>query len=231
MRIDVLTLFPEYFAGSVRSSLLGKALEKGLIDIQLHQIRDWTTDKHRTVDDTPYGGGDGMVMKIEPLAAALEAVSGPKTRRILLSARGPRFTQARARELAGCDHLVLLCGRYEGVDERVVDFIDEELTVGDYILSGGEAAANVVIDAVSRLVPGVLGNPGSLVTESFSQDLLEYPQYTRPETFRDQGVPEVLLSGNHGAIDRWRQEQALERTRRVRPDLLANQETSDKKKP
>lgn len=220
MRIDILTLFPEYFAGILQSSLLGKALGKGLLEVNLHQIRDWATDKHRTVDDTPYGGGHGMVMKVDPLVAALESVSGPTTHRVLLSARGGKLTQRRARELADRDHLVLLCGRYEGVDERVVDFIDEELSIGDYVLSGGEAGASVVVDAVSRLIPGVLGNPESLTSESFSEPMLEYPQYTRPEIFRERSVPDVLLSGNHGAIDTWRRERALERTKRVRPDLL-----------
>ncbi len=220
MRIDVLTLFPEFFSGFLQASLLGKAIGKGLLTIELHQIRDWSTNKHHTVDDTPYGGGHGMVMKVEPLVAALEAVARPASRRILLSARGPRLTQARAKELATLPHLVLLCGRYEGVDERVADCIDEEVCIGDYVLSGGEAGALVLIDAVSRLVPGVLGNPGSLETESFSEDLLEYPQYTRPEVFRGKGVPEILLSGNHAAIDEWRREQSIERTRQIRPDLM-----------
>jgi len=220
MKIDVLTLFPGFFSGFLESSLLGKAIEKGLLEVELHQIRDWATDKHRTVDDTPYGGGHGMVMKVEPLVAAIEAVAKPGARRILLSARGPRLTQARAKELAALPHLVLLCGRYEGVDERVADFIDEEVCIGDYVLSGGEAGALVLIDAVSRLVPGVLGNPESLTTESFSEPLLEYPQYTRPEVFRGKGVPDVLLSGNHAAVDTWRREQSIERTKRVRPDLL-----------
>lgn len=220
MRIDVLTLFPGFFSGFLESSLLGKAIEKGLLDVELHQIRDWATDKHHTVDDTPYGGGHGMVMKVEPLVAAIEAVAKPGARRILLSARGPRLTQARAKELAALPHLVLLCGRYEGVDERVADYIDEEVCIGDYVLSGGEAGALVLIDAVSRLVPGVLGNPESLTTESFSEPLLEYPQYTRPEVFRGKGVPDILLSGNHAAVDAWRREQSIERTKRVRPDLL-----------
>ena len=223
MRIDVLTLFPEFFRGFLDASLLGKAIEKGLLQIELHQIRDWTTDRHRTVDDTPYGGGHGMVMKPEPVVAALEAVAKPGARRILLSARGTKLTHARAQELAALSHLVLLCGRYEGVDERVCDYIDEELCIGDYVLSGGEAGALVVIDAVSRLVPGVLGNPGSVTTESFAEGLLEYPQYTRPEEFRGKRVPEVLLSGNHAAIESWRRDQQLERTRRVRPDLVAAQ--------
>jgi tRNA (guanine37-N1)-methyltransferase len=220
VRIDVLTLFPDYFSGVLGSSLLGKAIAKGLLRVELHQIRDFATDKHRTVDDTPYGGGHGMVMKVEPLVEALEAVTTAGGHRVLLSARGARLTQTRARELAALPRLVLLCGRYEGVDERVTAFVDEELSIGDYVLSGGEAAAAVLIDALARLVPGVLGNPESLVSESFADDLLEYPQYTRPEVFRGLEVPEVLLSGNHAAVDRWRREAARARTERVRPDLL-----------
>lgn len=220
MKIDVLTLFPGFFSGFLESSLLGKAIAKGLLEVDLHQIRDWATDKHKTVDDTPYGGGHGMVMKPEPLVAALEAVTKPGARRILLSARGPRLTQARVKELSTLPHLVLVCGRYEGVDERIADYIDEEVTLGDYVLSGGEAGATVLIDAVSRLIPGVLGNAESLDTESFSEPLLEYPQYTRPEVFRGKGVPEILLSGNHAAVDQWRREQSIERTKRVRPDLI-----------
>lgn len=219
MRIDVLTLFPGFFSGFLETSLLGKAIEKGVLRVDLHQIRDWATDKHKTVDDTPYGGGHGMVMKVEPLVAALEAVARPGARRLLLSARGPRLTQARVTELATRSHLVLLCGRYEGVDERVLDYVDEEVCIGDYVLSGGEAGAVVLIDAVSRLLPGVLGNPESITTESFSEPLLEYPQYTRPEVFRGSRVPDILLSGNHAAVDEWRRARAIERTRRVRPDL------------
>lgn len=219
MQIDVLTLFPGFFSGFLEASLLGKAIEKGVLRVDLHQIRDWATDKHKTVDDTPYGGGHGMVMKVEPLVAALEAVARPGARRLLLSARGPRLTQARVKELATLPHLVLLCGRYEGVDERVLDYVDEEVCIGDYVLSGGEAGAVVLIDAVSRLLPGVLGNPESITTESFSEPLLEYPQYTRPEVFRGHRVPDILLSGNHAAVDEWRRARAVERTKRVRPDL------------
>lgn len=224
MKIDVLTLFPEFFSGFLSASLLGKAIEKGLLEVDLHQIRDWATNKHKTVDDTPYGGGHGMVMKVEPLVAAIEAVSRPESHRVLFSARGRPLTQARARELSAQEHLVLLCGRYEGVDERVTDYVDEEICIGDYVLSGGEAAAVVLIDAVSRLVPGVLGNAGSVETESFSEPLLEYPQYTRPEEFRGSRVPDILLSGNHAAVDEWRREQSIERTKRLRPDLLRDDE-------
>jgi tRNA (guanine37-N1)-methyltransferase len=222
MRIDVLTIFPEYFSGVLSASLLGKAIARGTLDVRLHQLRDHTTDKHRTVDDTPYGGGHGMVMKVEPLVTALEAITPPGARRVLFSARGDRFTQQVAQRLAGLPSLVLVCGRYEGVDERITEFVDEQLCIGDYVLSGGEAAAAVVIDAVSRLVPGVIGNEGSLHEESFSAGLLEYPQYTRPEVFRDRRVPDVLLSGNHAEVARWRREAAIASTAERRPDLLAN---------
>lgn len=221
MRIDVLTIFPEYFSGVLSTSLLGKAVARGTLDVRLHQLRDWTTDKHRTVDDTPYGGGHGMVMKIEPLVTALEAISPPGAHRVLFSARGHRFTQAVAHRLADLPSLVLVCGRYEGVDERISSFVDEQLCIGDYVLSGGEAAAAVVIDAVSRLVPGVIGNEGSLDEESHSNGLLEYPQYTRPLEYRGALVPEVLRSGNHALIARWRRKESLRRTRARRPELLA----------
>jgi len=220
MRIDVLTIFPEYFAGILTTSLLGKALVRGTLEVRLHQLRDFTADRHRTVDDSRYGGGHGMVMKIEPLVAALEAVATPGATRILLSARGHRFTQQVAQRLAAAPALVLVCGRYEGVDERISGFIDEQLCIGDYVLSGGEAAAAVIVDAVSRLVPGVIGNEGSLHEESFTDGLLEYPQYTRPEVFRGERVPDVLLSGNHAGVARWRRAAAEAATAARRPDLL-----------
>lgn len=221
MRIDVLTLFPEFFRGIVTTSLLGKAVERGLVEIRLHQIRNFATDRHRTVDDAPYGGGHGMVMKPEPIVTALEALAPAGARRILMSARGTPFTQQHARELAAFEPgLVLVCGRYEGVDERVSSFVDEQLCIGDYVLSGGEAAAAVVIDAVVRLVPGVIGNLGSLTEESFAAGMLEYPQFTRPEVFRGMRVPEVLLSGNHAEIERWRRNAAQRTTAARRPDLL-----------
>lgn len=219
MRIDILTIFPEYFGGVLSTSLLGKAIQKGTLDVRLHQLRDYTTDRHRTVDDTPYGGGHGMVMKIEPLVTALEAITPPGARRILFSARGSRFTQRDAHRLAATPALVLVCGRYEGVDERIAPYVDEQLCIGDYVLSGGEAAAAVMIDAVSRLVPGVIGNEGSLDEESFASGILEYPQYTRPETFRGERVPDVLLSGNHAEVARWRHAAALATTAERRPDL------------
>lgn len=221
MRIDVLTIFPEYFAGVLSTSLLGKAIARGTLDVRLHQLRDYTTDRHRTVDDTPYGGGHGMVMKVEPLVTALEAITPAGARKILFSARGHRFTQQVAQRLAAETSLVLVCGRYEGVDERVTSYVDEQLCIGDYVLSGGEAAAAVVVDAVSRLVPGVIGNEGSLAEESFASGILEYPQYTRPETFRGASVPDVLLSGNHAEVARWRREAALAATAERRPDLLS----------
>jgi tRNA (guanine37-N1)-methyltransferase len=228
MRIDVLTIFPEYFSGVLSTSLLGKAIARGTLDVRLHQLRDHTTDKHRTVDDTPYGGGHGMVMKIEPLVTALEAISPPDAHRVLFSARGHRFTQAVAHRLAELPSLVLVCGRYEGVDERIASFVDEQLCIGDYVLSGGEAAAAVVIDAVSRLIPGVIGNECSQHEESFSAGLLEYPQYTRPASFRGEDVPSVLVSGNHGAVRRWRLRESLRRTLERRPDLLSAPQASVK---
>lgn len=221
MRIDVITIFPEYFEGILKASLIGKGIAAGKLDIRLHQLRDWTHDKHRTVDDTPYGGGHGMVMKIEPLVAALEDIAGPSAVKYLLAARGRPFSQAKAHELAGTDQLVLICGRYEGVDERLSAYIDGQLGIGDYVLNGGEAAAAVIIDAVTRLVPGIVGNPGSLEGESFADGLLEYPQYTRPEEFRGEAVPDVLLSGNHAEIEKWRRAAAERDTRERRPDLLS----------
>lgn len=222
MKIDVLTIFPEMFAGPMRASILQRAQEQGAVSIAWHDIREYCTDKHRKVDDVPYGGGAGMVMKPEPLAAAIEAVSDERpVHRVMLSASGRPFTQAVARELCDHERLLLVCGRYEGVDQRIHDgWIDDEVSIGDYVLTGGELPAMVVIDAVTRLLPGVLGNESSLEEESFTQGLLEYPQYTRPAEFAGRTVPEVLLSGDHKAIAKWRKEQSLERTRRIRPELL-----------
>jgi tRNA (guanine37-N1)-methyltransferase len=221
VRIDVLTIFPEIFGSPLRASLLGKAIAAGLIDVRVHDIRAYATDRHRKVDDEPYGGGPGMVMKPEPIFAAVEALGpGPK-RIVLLSPAGRRLDQALVRELAREPWLVLICGRYEGVDERVVEGLGaEEVSIGDYVLSGGELPALVVIEAVARLVPGVVGKEESLLRESFEEGLLDHPHYTRPAEFRGMRVPEVLLSGDHAAIDRWRREAALEKTRRNRPDLL-----------
>ena len=220
MRVDVFTIFPGYFDGPLSASLLGRARERGLLDIRLHDPRDWTTDRHRAVDDTPFGGGAGMVMMPEPLFAAVEAVE-PARPLFLLSAAGRPFDQAAAVELAGLADFSLLCGRYEGVDQRVADHLcDGELSVGDYVLAGGEAAALVVVEAVARLLPEVMGNEASAGEESFADGLVEYPQYTRPASFRGWEVPEVLRSGDHGRIARWRHAEALRRTRDRRPDLL-----------
>lgn len=230
MRIDVLSLFPALFEPFVATSLLGKACEAGTLDIRVHDLREWATDRHRVVDDIPYGGGPGMVLKPEPLVAAIEAVAGPKGdgREVLvalLSPQGVRFDQECAGTLAGHSRLLLVCGRYEGVDQRAIDLaVDLELSIGDYVLAGGEIPAMAVIEAVARLVPGVLGNPESVETESFRTASLEGPQYTRPAVFRGREVPEVLRSGNHADIARWRAERARELTKRRRPDLLAGRD-------
>jgi tRNA (guanine37-N1)-methyltransferase len=220
MRIDIFTIFPEYLEAPLRSSLLGRARERGLVDVRVHDPRDQTTDAHHSVDGTPFGGGAGMVMSPEPLFAAVEAAHPPRPL-LLLSATGRRFDQRTARQLAEGDGFSLLCGRYEGVDQRVADRLcDEEISVGDYVLAGGEPAALVVVEAVARLVPGVMGNEESGGDESFADGLLEYPQYTRPADFRGWVVPEVLRSGDHARIARWRKAQALRRTIDRRPDLL-----------
>jgi tRNA (guanine37-N1)-methyltransferase len=222
VRIDVLTIFPGLFESPLRESLLGKAIEAGVLDVRIHDIRDHATDKHRQVDDESYGGGPGMVMKPEPVFAAVEALGEGSKRVLLLSPAGRRLDQALVRELAGERWLVLVCGRYEGVDERVVEGLPaEEVSIGDYVLSGGEVPALVVLEAVTRLVPGVIGREESHERDSFGRDgLLDHPHYTRPPEFRGMAVPEVLLSGNHAEIERWRQQAALEKTRRMRPDLL-----------
>ena len=220
MRVDVFTIFPEYFDGPLRASLLGRARERGLIDVRVHDPRQHATDAHRSVDDTPFGGGAGMVMTPEPLFAAVEAVDPPRPL-FLLSAAGRRFDHGTAERLAQLDGFSLLCGRYEGVDQRVADHLcDGEISVGDYVLAGGEAGALVVVEAVARLVPGVMGNTESGADESFGDGLLEYPQYTRPAAFRGWPVPEALRSGDHARIARWRRAQALRRTLDRRPDLL-----------
>jgi tRNA (guanine37-N1)-methyltransferase len=221
VRIDVLTIFPGIFESPLRESLLGRAIERGLVEIGLHDIRDATTDKHHQVDDESYGGGPGMVMKPEPIFAAVESLGeGPK-RVLLLSPAGRRLDQAFVRELAAEPWLVLVCGRYEGVDERVAQGLPaEEVSIGDYVLSGGEVPALVLIEAVTRLVPGVIGKEGSHEHDSFEGGILDHPHYTRPPEFRGLAVPEVLLSGNHAEIERWRRQAALEKTRRVRPDLI-----------
>jgi tRNA (guanine37-N1)-methyltransferase len=227
MRIDVFSLFPEYLSGPLDASLLGRARAMSVLDVRVHDPREWATDRHRSVDDTPFGGGAGMVMAPEPLFAAVEAVE-PVRPLLLLSPAGARFDQARARELATGSGFSLVCGRYEGVDQRVADHLcDGELSVGDYVLAGGEAAALVVIEAVARLVPGVMGNEESGVDESFDAGLLEYPQYTRPADFRGWPVPEVLRSGDHARVERWRRARSLRRTLRRRPDLLGRALTAE----
>jgi tRNA (guanine37-N1)-methyltransferase len=220
VRIDVFTIFPEWFAGPFDASLLGKARASGRLDLRVHDLRAHTTDRHRSVDDAPYGGGAGMVMAPEPVFAAVEAAAPPRPL-LLLSAAGERFDHERAVDLAHGDGFSLLCGRYEGVDQRVADHLcDGELSVGDFVLAGGEAAAAVVVDAVARLLPGVMGNDASGADESFAGGLLEYPQYTRPAEFRGWAVPEVLASGDHARVGRWRRAAALRRTLERRPDLL-----------
>jgi tRNA (guanine37-N1)-methyltransferase len=224
LRVDVLTIFAESFPGPLAASIPGRALERGLATLEAHDLRRWGLGKHRSVDDYPYGGGAGMILRPEPIAAAVDELSTEDSTRILLDPGGRRFDQALAADLAQRAHLILVCPRYEGVDDRVRSLIDIELSIGDYVLSGGELAAMVVIDALLRLLPGAI-DAASPLDESFSAGLLEYPQYTRPPEFRGQHVPEILLSGHHGAVDRWRREQALERTRLRRPDLLAGHET------
>jgi tRNA (guanine37-N1)-methyltransferase len=226
LRIDVITIFPGLFEAFLRGSMVGIAIRESLIGVAVHDLREYTTDRHRTVDEQPYGGGPGMVMKPEPLVAAIEAVAGPKgpdrkARVVLLSPQGHRLGQQRLAQLAREEHLVLVCGRYEGIDQRAIDLaVDEEISIGDYVLSGGEVPAMVLIEGMSRLVPGVLGNPESAGRESFQQGVLEGPQYTRPPVFRGLEVPTVLRSGDHAEVERWRAEQAREFTRRRRPDLI-----------
>jgi tRNA (guanine37-N1)-methyltransferase len=226
----VLTIFPEFFAGPFEHGVIQRARDTGVLDIRIHNLRDWTSDRHKTVDDRPFGGGEGMLLKPEPLFSAVESIVGrvhdPSTKKVLLSAQGRLFDQKVANEFSSLRELLLICGRYEGVDERVAEHLaDDELSIGNYVLSGGELAAAVVIDSVARLLPGVLGNESSAVFESFQDGghagaVLDCPQYTRPAEFRGWKVPDVLLSGNHEEIRRWRQRAALEKTARLRPDLL-----------
>ncbi|HTS15820.1 MAG TPA: tRNA (guanosine(37)-N1)-methyltransferase TrmD [Candidatus Sulfotelmatobacter sp.] len=219
LRIDVVTLFPELYPGPLGASIVGRAMERGLVDVRAHDLREWGLGRHRSVDDYPYGGGAGMVLRPEPIGAALRALRTPVSTVILPDPGGEPFRQARARELAAASHLILVCPRYEGVDERVRALVDLELSVGDVVLSGGDLPAMVVADAIIRLLPGAI-DAASPVDESFAAGLLEYPQYTRPPEFEGQRVPDVLVSGDHGAVDRWRREQARARTARQRPDLL-----------
>lgn len=222
MKFHILTLFPGMFAGFLSASIIGRAVENGLLEVELHNIRDYAVDRHRTVDDAPYGGGAGMVMKVEPLARALDSVKefAPEARLLLTSPRGVRLNQQMATDFASGD-LIIICGRYEGVDDRVSELYGaEEVSIGDFVMTGGELAAMAIIDSVGRLLPGVLGSEASAGDESFTAGLLEYPHYTRPPEFRGLRVPDVLLSGNHAEIAKWRRKQSLQRTRDLRPDLF-----------
>lgn len=228
MRIDAIAIFPSYF-DALELSLLGKAREKNILDVRVRDLRDWTHDKHKTVDDSPYGGGAGMLMKPEPWGEAFDEIldEDGETIVIFTSPAGELFKQATAQELSGAKHIVFACGRYEGIDQRVVDYASTKakvrlISLGDYVLNGGEVAALAMIEAIARLIPGVIGNAESLVEESHSDGLLEYPSYTKPSSWRGLEVPEILLSGNHAAIAAWRKDQQVERTKRVRPDLLAD---------
>ncbi len=227
IRFDIISIFPGMFDSPFRESLLNKAQDNGIVEIRTHDLRDYTLDKHARVDDTPFGGGVGMVMNIEPIDRALEAVKKdrPKAYSILLSPGGYRFDQKNAWELSRKDEIILVCGRYEGVDERVSELVDEELSIGDYVLNGGEVPAMVVVEAVARLVPGVVGDEQSLAEESFSGKMLEYPQYTRPQEYKGYTVPEVLVSGDHKKIEAWKRQAALKKTAKYRPDLYRNIKT------
>jgi tRNA (guanine37-N1)-methyltransferase len=229
LSFDIITIFPDFFRGAFDYGIIRRACAAGLVDVRAHDLRRWTKDKHKQVDDRPFGGGDGMVLKPGPIFAAVEELTGASerdgyrqgTRVVLLSPQGRVFTQILASELALDEHVVLICGRYEGVDERVAErLVTDEISIGDYVLSGGEPAAVVIVDSVVRLIPGALGNETSAVNESFSEGLLDYPHYTRPPEFRGMRVPEVLLGGHHAEIARWRARQALKKTERNRPDLL-----------
>ncbi len=224
MKFHILTIFPEFFDGPFRHGVVSRAAQAGSLEIILHDLRTWTHDFHRTVDDRPFGGGEGMLMKAEPIFSAVETIwpeRGPGRKVVLLSAQGRKFDQKVAREYLQADELLFICGRYEGVDERVAEHLaDDEVSIGDYVLSGGELGAAVIVDAVARLLPGVLGNSGSAVNESFEDGILDCPQWTRPADFRGWKAPEVLLGGNHAEIRKWRHEAALAKTRRLRPDLL-----------
>ncbi len=221
LRIDIVTLFPEIFEGPLGSSIVGRARKENIVEINTVDLRDFTHDRHRTVDDKPYGGGPGMLMKIEPLYEAVQSLKKENSKVILTSPRGERFTQSAARELSGESHLIILCGHYEGVDERVrLSLVDREFSIGDYILTSGNLPAMVMADAITRLLPGALGDPESDRDESFENGLLEYPQYTRPPEFNGWKVPEILLSGNHAEIEKWRREESLKSTLSKRPDLL-----------
>jgi tRNA (guanine37-N1)-methyltransferase len=224
VKFHLLTIFPDFFEGPFRHGVVARAAQAGALEFRIHDLRNWTHDFHRTVDDRPFGGGEGMLMKAEPIFDAVESIfpeRAPKQKVILLSAQGRKFTQRMAREFSQLEELLLICGRYEGVDERVAEhLVDDEISIGDYVLSGGELAAAVVIDTVARLLPGVLGNEDSSINESFTEGILDCPQWTRPADFRGWKVPEALLSGHHAEIAKWRKQAALEKTARLRPDLL-----------
>lgn len=221
MRVDIITLFPEICTGPLRASIMRRAQEMGHLQVRIHQLREWTHDRHRITDDMPYGGGQGMVMKPEPIFEAVESLRTPESCVIFPAAQGERFSDPLARELALAPHLIFICGHYEGVDQRAIDYlVDREISLGDYVLTNGALAAAVMVDAVVRMMPGVLGDENSAAEDSFSAGLLEGPQYTRPVEYRGMRVPEILLSGNHGAIAKWRKEQAEALTRQRRPDLL-----------
>lgn len=234
MRFDILTLFPQFFESPLKQTILKKAIDKGILDVRIHNIRDYALDRHRVTDDYPYGGGEGMVMKVEPIVRCVEAVKtmAPEGSKVILTTpQGIPFTQRLTEDLARFKGLIIVCGRYEGVDERVRDLVvDMEVSIGDYILSGGELPALVIVDAVSRLIPGVLGCSVSAERDSFSMGLLEYPQYTRPEVFRGLRVPSILLSGNHKEIKGWRRREAIKRTLERRPDLLERVELTEEEK-
>jgi tRNA (guanine37-N1)-methyltransferase len=227
VRFDVLTLHPDMVRAPLEGSVIGRAVAAGVLDVRVHDMREHGLGRHRSVDDTPYGGGAGMVLRVDVVAAAIDAVQTDGARVILMSAAGRRFDQAEARRLATLPHVVLVCGHYEGIDARVEALVDEELSLGDFVLTGGEIAAVAMIDAAARWVPGVLGNQASALEESFSHGLLEYPQYTRPREFRGMEVPEVLISGHHGRIEAWRRAQAERRTRERRPDLVGGPHPRD----
>lgn len=234
MKFDIVTIFPRMIGAGLAEGVIGRGIERGLLDIGVHDLRDYTTDRHRTVDDVPYGGGPGMVMKPEPLVKAVEDIRsrrGPADAVVLLTPQGRRLTQADAARMSGLSHVVLLCGRYEGMDERVRELVaTEELSIGDYVLSGGELAALVVVDAVSRLVPGVVGDEQSVEEDSFSRGLLDYPHYTRPSEFGGLKVPDVLMSGHHAEVRRWRKMQALARTLARRPELIDDAALDDEER-
>ena len=232
MKVDVLTLFPAMFAGPLDESIISRARESGRLELAIHDLRDWTHDRHRTVDDEPYGGGPGMVLKPEPIFEAIEALANDTTQVVKLTPQGEPFGQPKACALSAHKHLLLLCGSYEGFDERIRTRVHHEISIGDYVLTNGALPAMVVIDAVTRLLPGVLGDDASSAEESFSEGMLEYPQYTRPADFRGMKVPEVLLSGNHAEIEKWRREQAAQRTTERRPELQKdnNENFNDEKR-